>query len=255
MSLILDALHKADRERQSKNLAPGIDAPHAPAAASYRSQKIWFIAVLLLFVIVLLVVVIVRQKPNEAMPAVVQPAAIENHASSSIAVTKVFLDTAVSKVQTEPEVLPTVPLSNIPSEVAQSIAEQYKNVNEDPSSKVVPEQEVTSLYAELEDTVEAAPSTPEIMVVNEETLAAYSSIGVIRDLPLSMQSGIPTLMYSQHEYNPQGRSFIVINNQEIRVGQTFGGSCVLEKILADGIIVTIEDKSFTLRALSSWVNL
>lgn len=269
MSLILDALHKADRERQNQAAAPGIDAPHTIVAPAKSRFNLWVISALLLFIIALLWVVLMR-KPNSAEHIVVASATLQQapakakNKSEPVKTTKskpatikkmLKMGTAMSEVR---ENAPVIPVTNTQSTLSRRIAAQYEALAETSSVEEGNTQveEVASLYSLDEKSISVIEPAPVVKKeALEDNLAAYPNIGVIRDLPMSIQARIPTLMYSMHEYKPEGRSFIMMNNRQLSVGQKISGDCTLERIVADGILAKIDNRTFKLKALSSWVNL
>lgn len=77
---------------------------------------------------------------------------------------------------------------------------------------------------------------------------------LLDDLSQQFRDSVPTLMYLRHDFSSSGRSSVLINGQSLRPGQRTRGVEVRE-ILADSIILRFAGKDFRLRALNSWVNL
>ncbi|MBU2885048.1 general secretion pathway protein GspB, partial [Gilvimarinus agarilyticus] len=88
-----------------------------------------------------------------------------------------------------------------------------------------------------------------------EPPSPYAELGGVRSLPLAAQNAVPTLMYATHSYDPAGDSSVVINGRIRRAGDTLTAGIELESIEAEGIIVRMGEHRFTLKALSSWVNM
>ena len=77
---------------------------------------------------------------------------------------------------------------------------------------------------------------------------------LLEDLSQQQKDGIPTLMYTLHDWVPGGPSRVVLNGQALQVGQQHGGVRV-EEILSDSVVLNWRGIRFRLRALNSWVNL
>ena len=77
---------------------------------------------------------------------------------------------------------------------------------------------------------------------------------LLEELSQQQKDGIPTLMYTLHDWVPGGPSRVVLNGQALQVGQQHGGVRV-EEILSDSVVLNWRGIRFRLRALNSWVNL
>ena len=77
---------------------------------------------------------------------------------------------------------------------------------------------------------------------------------LLEDLSQQQKDGIPTLMYTLHDWVPGGPSRVVLNGQALQVGQQHGGVRV-DEILSDSVVLNWRGIRFRLRALNSWVNL
>ena len=77
---------------------------------------------------------------------------------------------------------------------------------------------------------------------------------LLENLSQQQKDGIPTLMYTLHDWVPGGPSRVVLNGQALQVGQQHGGFRV-EEILSDSVVLNWRGTRFRLRALNSWVNL
>jgi general secretion pathway protein B len=253
MSLILDALRKADRERQQQDTAPGIDAPHASNPEPSRPLWPWFLAVALVIIGLLIAIVwllLSRPEPPaaplaspQAQPAASQ-AAVSSAASSASAAAPARANSSAgySSKHSSQQSDSSAASSSKPSNNA--IAQLYRDPPAEPAQKVAPRPKVTP--------VTAAPVSPPTN--SAALLAAHPNVGTIRDLPMAVQNAIPTLMYADHQYQIAGPSQVVINNQTLRQGQKLG-ELTLELIAQDGIIMRKGEHRFKLQARSSWVNM
>jgi hypothetical protein len=83
-----------------------------------------------------------------------------------------------------------------------------------------------------------------------DTLAAYPDTPYLHELPVTEQHKIPTLMYAKHDYR---KGVVYINKTELRLGDKTEG-VILERVLADGVLMNAKGVNFKLAAQSSWVN-
>ena len=276
MSLILDALRKADRERQQQhNGVPGIDATHTSHQDAPRKLWPWLVALVVLVSLLLALVIwlllertpsVAPAAPSVQVPAVApqapQPATVQSaaqpHSQMQQAPAEPPPAQAVSAgsgavAQPAPAAASGVASSSASSEAVldDEVARLYNTPPPDETPvTVAPRPEVTA--------VSAGSVAPEPAPVAEELrsslLAAHPNVGTIRDLPLAVQNEIPTLMYSAHKYRAGGVSEVMINSQSLREGQTLQG-LTLEVIAEDGVIMRSGDHFFKLTAMSSWVNM
>lgn len=65
---------------------------------------------------------------------------------------------------------------------------------------------------------------------------------------------IPSLIYSEHNYSPNGRSEVVLNGQSLTERQRVGPFTVVE-ILPDSVILRWRETQFRVRARNSWINM
>ncbi|WP_339898574.1 general secretion pathway protein GspB [uncultured Gilvimarinus sp.] len=278
MSLILDALRKADRERQQQhNGVPGIDATHTSNQDAPRKLWPWLVALVVLVSLLLALVIwlLLERKPSVAptAPSVQAPAAVPQAPQPATGTVQSAAQPH-SQMQQSPAEPPPAQAAGAGSDtVAQPAPAATSGVaSSSASSEAVLDDEVARLYNtpppdETPVTVAPRPEVtavsagsvaPEPAPVAEELrsslLAAHPNVGTIRDLPLAVQNEIPTLMYSAHEYRAGGVSEVMINSQSLREGQTLQG-LTLEVIAEDGVIMRSGDHFFKLTAMSSWVNM
>ena len=280
MSLILDALNKADNERKKQQeMAPGIATPHEGILASKGNNpfnKIWLLVGAGALLLLLLVVYLLgrssstaetatppqlksSQKPSQAKSATV--AAKTNTPSHS--------PTAKRQVAQQGAKTPTPNGSNTTNKATQApqtkqlIAQQYakaaaaKQGKTPTGSNSIGQLYQNSAQTEASNTAEnnevaAEPSYPKAA---KDTLDYFTDIAGVRELTYSMQQKIPTLMYQDHQYTKGGRSTITINGKTVRKGGRAAQGVTVENILADGIILKFQNEKFKMPAYSSWVNM
>ena len=81
-----------------------------------------------------------------------------------------------------------------------------------------------------------------------------SSVPMLDSLSQQTKDQIPSLIYTDHDYQELGGSSVLMNGQTIRENQRVG-PFVLVEILPDSAILRWRDVEFRLRARNSWINL
>jgi hypothetical protein len=91
------------------------------------------------------------------------------------------------------------------------------------------------------------------MAVGEQPLVPHAAT-MVENLSQQAKDDIPTLIYSAHEFQPDGSATVELNGQRVKVGQRVG-SVVVRDILVDSVILENNGVIFRLAALNSWVNM
>lgn len=275
MSLILDALNRAEHERKNQNAVPDLNTLHSPQelnAAPRAPRTMWWVigVVVVLVAIIIALVVLLRRDP------VVQ----------------------VSVTKTAPVQQPVAAPSPDPIVSQTSSAEQARTSTQDAIPVVentqiaAPDADVSKLYiaedSGSERTAPADTGVNELYAAEAATAAAsetivdpfnpsgdaavaaasiqeqgpprtFDSIKNIPDfnsLPWNMRQQIPTISYARHNYLANGISSVVINNQTSGVGNIIGtGQFIVQEIYIDGVILKHGNAVFKLRALNGWINM
>lgn len=292
MSLILDALNKADREREYRDAVPDLNTVHGVVRSPRPRHPAWMIGGLVaavLMVLVLLVLLWLRQTDDPAPaeratpqePAATPAQIVEQKPELSVAAPSSteqpvaivapppneevqalyqprqdlqvmeVVEPEIQAALTEPTVItPAVPRpSTVDADLARALWEESRKEMQQGVPEALLRQN-TAPTAETKPVVEEPKALPADLPV-EETLAGHSEIPFLHELPVAVQDTIPTLMYAKHEYD---EGFVIINKEELQVGSAAQGGVLLERILADGVLLSLDGTEFKLSSLSSWVN-
>lgn len=289
MSLILDALNKADREREYRDAVPDLNTVHGVARPPRLRHSMWMIGGLVaavLMVLALLAVLWLRSSAPVPADAVLQePAAFTQVAESALelpaltgnsvrtalgvvgaptdeevrALYQPRQDTRVMEVVepqiqsalAEPTIItPAQPrASSVDEELARALWEESRQGMQQPVPAELLRQAAPGVPAATKPAAEPQPLPADLPA--EETLAGHSDIPFLHQLPVSVQDTIPTLMYARHDYE---QGFVVINKEQLQMGSAAKGGVLLERILADGVLLSLDGTEFKLSSLSSWVN-
>lgn len=282
MSLILDAINKSEREQENTGEIPHLKTDHGASVSSVMANPrlVWLfigIAGLLLVALAVLIWVLLSgtasQRPDPASnvtttePVVESPLAREDMVPTSTAhsaAAAASLETKLSLPADDEVASLYQDASEIQEEViAQPPTVQPAQVVQPSSAASVDEALARTLWEEAKRQMPSRPvasnrksSQPdeqesEIDAPYEDTLEAYSGTPFLHELPVSVQNTIPTMMYALHRYE---EGFAVINKKRFQQGDDIAGGMVIERFLADGLILNLDGHQFKLSALNSWVN-
>jgi general secretion pathway protein B len=282
MSLILDALNRAEQERKRQDQVPDIHTIHlSPAMAldarSRIKRRLWVAGGVGLFVLIGSGVWLMREP--EAQGQVAVPAGFAD----------VSRDTAPQAVVTEPQVVASPIESSQAVSTSQSTAQLpsppviaqteiqpdsttsntdinnlYAASAEDNSAELAAPSPVSELYSEENTPESEAVETPfpeldaepePLPEVKSRSLDAFPNLPFFNDLPWTQKQQIPTISYSRHNYLPNAVSSVVINGATRGIGNLAPGEFIIEDIVSDGVVLRHRDKVFKLPALSGWVNM
>ncbi|MES2822989.1 MAG: general secretion pathway protein GspB [Pseudomonadota bacterium] len=242
MSLLLDALNKADQERKRSDGPPSIDSRHDAYKAHDGSKTPTLIIVLSIGTVLIVLLAAVywlgmhRQQPTPTTPIAAAP---------------------------QSPVLP-------PQPDTASNNTQIMGVEKDSDSKSIsnienPSGDVANLYHQqtannpTATNSNAAPSVPnnsleKPLSTSPTSINQFANLPELNDLPTDVLEKIPTLKYTEHNYNPNGGN-VVINGVVKHVNDQLVNGVVIDKILVDGMILHTESYSFKMRALNTWFNM
>jgi|GEM_PF-3263489 len=272
MSLILDALKKAENERNGEPETPSIPVHHSDTTLDKKKHRVAFLFLFLaiVFVSTMLYFFIFSAKNSEEnsielveiendsynLPLSSSSGAGAGKSSQSVPEFTASNTPNVSKV-TNLESSPTLeketkqPSAPIPSKnriVATTknsaeIEKLYAN-----NTEIQDLDRSSNIEEEKIETQSAQPTK------DSNSLAHYDSVKHIKELTFSAQESIRTLIYSEHAFSENSNRFVVINGKKIREGEQVNTTIKLDKILKDGALFTFDGTQFKMRAMNSWLN-
>lgn len=278
MSLILDALNRAEHERKNQNAVPDLHTLHSPkelGAEAGRRPLLWWAlgAALVLGLLVLALVVLLRREPSipASMPvSAPSPGAVVAQPAPAAVLSGAAPNSSVEPAS--PPVATTVPVLETARPGAASKADVDKlYAAEETEPQVVAARGVNELYAAEAATAAASETivdpfnpkgaAPALSTEGQEaapprTFESIKNIPDFNDLPWNMRQQIPTITYARHDFLANGVSSVVINNQTTGPGNIIGtGQFVVQEIFVDGVILKHGNAVFKLRALNGWINM
>lgn len=236
MSYILDALKKADSERQHGKM-PDIysNQPHNDALekeeSDWNKPIVWLLAVLIILLMAFLVYInLYRISPAGALPsAQVAPPTVQNTPSSTVA-------------QTAPIAVPlpaTVAVENTPA----PITAPAEPVKLQPSQKLsAPAAKEKHKNHEKHEKRPASASKPsaakKASVTKESDLAIETVSTTFRDLPLNIQNEIPTVTVGGYIYSANRTECqLLINKLLLHEGEQVAPGLTLERMMPHSAIL------------------
>jgi general secretion pathway protein B len=271
VSIILDALHRSDREREQVNTVPGLQTYHGNSAIQEPAYKRLFWAVLLLVPLFALGWFLLRGDSPGVVTAA--PPQADTRGSAMVRQEVAAAQQATKVVrQEEKTVVPSLPVSRPELEVAAEIDIADPGVvalyqRTDARSGTVPVAEAVPAVAKspaaaavpAEQEVSAIPVDELLAAASNELMALDSnedSTPLLQSLPQRIKDEIPSIFYSNHSWSSSsGEKEVTLNGEIHREGDVIVKDVRLLEIQPDYIILEYKDNRFRLRALNSWVNL
>lgn len=257
MSLLLDALNKADQERKRSNeAAPGIDSNHEHRHYhGARNHSLLLVAVVIVSLLILLAAIYWLGQRSTATQVTSATAPVNTIANApqtnNHTAPKKTLVTSEPKTSETKNTDAAAPAATEIDTSDENVASLYQNTQ-------VPQSNAAATISP--PTAEAIPTVPEAApvavpnIASPVSIAQFSNLPEIHDLPTSILERIPSLGYSEHHYNINGGN-VKINGEIKHVNDQLPNGIVIDKILEDGMILHIDNYSFKMRAMNSWVNM
>jgi hypothetical protein len=267
MSLILDALKRAERERQGSETNPAvsdelIEDSELPTIPNQKKYPIYVdIGIIIALIIIALLIFMYLKKEPASAPAeiisrsnetvetqaavnqetTVNESVTESQSSAMRqAVTDLYQqkatslpkveDVEVAQLYTEPQVV-SVQVSNPLSESPVSVAVTNPLADQSPQLPKNLQQFETRRIEDVEDTIR------------------------FDDLSFKQKQLFPNISYSQHNYLGSSASSVVINGQLMRSGSRITPDLVIVEIVEDGIIFNYYNQQVSFKALNGWINM
>ena len=250
MSLLLDALNKADQERKRNEAAPGINSNHGQVGDhSTRNISIAVIAASLIgFAILLAAIYWLGQRSTATAPTVT--GAISSIPTVQNRSQPIRKNPPASEAQTSTE--SGLETNNAEEDVANLYAQNTQAI-EPVASALVGESIATNNNSNTETQPFTVPPSS-VTASTPTSITQFANLPDLHDLPSQILVKIPSLNYSEHNFNNVGGS-VKINSEIKHINDQLAPGLVIDKILEDGMILHLDNYSFKMRALNSWVNM
>ena len=247
MSLLLDALNKADQERKRNEANPSIHSNHGQAGDhNTRTVSIVVIAGVVIGIVILLVAIywLGQRSTVTATQVTTTTSAMPQTSTPKTASAS---QPAINIQPIAPAPTPENPLEEQTSD--EDVASLYE------LNTQIPEPEAQAPAAEpIAITPNNSNGNAEPALSTPTSINQFANLPDLHDLPNQVLVKIPSLNYSEHNYNNIGGS-VKINGEIKHANDQLAPGVVIDKILEDGMILHLENYSFKMRALNSWVNM
>lgn len=266
MSLILDALKRAQENRQPNDQVSGSTPILLPAAANTRqpSHKLLWLIILLLVAILILLWFLLKKtsdpvsvsvpvptqqavEPQTVEQPVVQVEETQHSVASSSSVQPAVASSLISDLYQQAR-------SSLPSIKDVQIAQLYVETTDITTAAIAEQKVSVSVTDPFPDPNSRLPKTLQVSADIRRLEDVREAIR-FEDLSLTQRQQFPSINYSQHNYLGNSASSVVINGQLMRAGSNIGEDVKIMEIVEDGIVLDFNGRRVSFRALSSWINM
>ena len=244
MSLILDALNRADKERSEQQHAPNLHAPPINGGGQPSPVTRWVAEAVVVLVLATALVYALWFRDAETVTTdqPTMPAAVSSP-SPSTAEGQRPEKLATATVQPELE----KQQKNIRSNTDNAVARLYQQQQTKPP--------VTPTKVEKARAVSPAPTQPSVARKKPSGREILQQIPLLSSLSSRFQESVPNIDYSLHVYNEEENSGLVNLNGSVRkIGAEITPGVRLIAILPDSVVLDYNGVQFRLMALNSWVH-
>ena len=258
MSLILDALNRADQERSEENNHINLHASQSPVVNSSHPFRRWIIEA----VIVLLAIGAFAY--SQWQPAREVSGIVDTNNKTTVDTveqqrkvappTKAVTENNLTLAQNQLLDRPSKPVQKIPA-IDKAVASLYQQ--QDTAKKPTP---VTTIKTTTPiKTIKPQPKPePQLKEKPKEpvdnTQLILQQIPLITQMPARYQRTIPSIDYEVHMYAEGGKGFVTINGAVLKTGTVIDPGLRVIAILQDSVVLEFKNQQFRLPALNSWVN-
>ena len=225
MSLILDALNRADNERKNEQNSPNLHVAPVFSANEAKPYLRWVVEALIAITLIGYIIYLQMSADSTATEQL-QPL----QATPVISTTQ-----------------PSTPITIPP-------------VTKDKISTKKPSSEISQLYQQAQAPSVATTHKPHTspaplsLSTPEKKPHINTNIPFLTELPPKVQKLIPSIDYNQHVFFENGESFIEVNQILAKQEDYIDDTLQLISIHAEYCIFSYQGYQFRLNALNSWVN-
>ncbi len=267
MSLILEALQRADRERNRNHSVPGIDTEHPGAEEDKpvvpgrnRSRSLAPVPVLLtLCVLLLLTVVYLQLRPREPASSAPKPVPTRETAVAPTGQAPLSQGDSRSRetgAQNNGPVINKAPRKAVTPNVRalyERALEESQLAQESTDSATDSAASETGRSTAPGEATKERTTAPAAENTEQSGEDLYSVIPYIGQLPDAVRSAIPPIRYTSHGYSAEtGTGLVMLNGRSRRVGDVVGAGLKLLAIQPDYIVLEHQGRLFRLQAATDW---
>jgi Type II secretion system protein B len=262
MSLILDALKRAERERQdTENPLPVTETTfqdiNRPEVLPEKNQFNWRWILLLLIVGSILIWAFLSKNSKVEAPVVQSINKPSDSVSSQVTVVSnsSVMHSSNNSHQEVRDLYQQSP-SSLPKVQDVQVAQLYAE-NTAASSVSIEGQSVEMASVAVTNPLpDANEQLPKNLQTHSEARRIIDADAIAFDeLSFNQKQLFPSISYSQHNYLGNSASSVVINGELLRVGSRITQDLSIEEIVEDGVIFNFYQKRVSFKALSGWINM
>lgn len=265
MSLLLDALDRADKERTQQLPAPSSPASPVNSDSKQRQVKRLSLEVLIgLLILGLVLYLAFFRTGSELNTSNTTVADISPPSSQQTA-----LETAAPQ-KSQRDITPNIAIQTNTAEAQNSVNAQSTDSNANNTVSKLYQQNTRESLAQADqqqpvskpepiaptpsiDTARPKPQAPQ-NTSRELSQDFFQQVPLLSDLPTQFKSRVPNLEYRTHVYNKGTQSgFVNLNGPFREVGSLVAPGIRLIAILPEGVVLELDGTLFRLRALNNWV--
>lgn len=274
MSLILDALKRAERERQSSEVfTPIIESVkqdvNQPNNLPEKNHFNWrWILVLMVVGSFLALTFFNKESKSEIKPISKTELISKIEPKQETKIKKITI-TQSSISQTSQAVtsgsnnatqavtdLYQQPVSSLPKVEDIQVAQLYADNAAVSSIAIDQAVEIPASVAVTNPLPDVNAQLPKNMQTDSEARRIMDTDAIAFDeLSFNQKQLFPSISYSQHNYLGNSASSVVINGELLRVGSRITQDLSIEEIVEDGVIFNFYQKRVSFKALSGWINM
>jgi hypothetical protein len=235
MSLILDALNRADKERSVEQSTPNLQSSHIESNSSNNHIRRWILEAIIIGSVLLVALYFYTRDDNQA----------DNSTSPAKTIIETSKTVTIKTPSTPVETTPTQPPIN-------KKIEKQLTPSDNSAINALYQQPKNESSIEDKKTKAVKPEVSKPTIDNTESI--LSSIPLLAEQSRIFQRQIPSIEYSFHAYAEQG-GLVILNGNKCRVGTVLPSGVRIIAILENSLVLEYNSRQFRLLALNSWVNL
>ncbi|MFT5691315.1 MAG: general secretion pathway protein B [Oceanicoccus sp.] len=249
MSLILDALNRADRERNVQSNDTLLTEVNSASSPKVYPVKRWTIEALIIIAIGVFALYQMRDnssstKTSELVPNVVSSPPEENFMPKpKVVPASIEVEPRQSTSRTAPK--HTRGITQTDSTITHSANPTISALYDKPAAERLGEAVVKEKIIQ-----DSKPSADEFV---DNTQSILESISALSQFSPKFRNSIPNLEYTVHVYSEKA-GFVILNGRKYQTGNRVNADLRVVAILKESVVLDFRGKQFRLLALNSWVN-
>lgn len=255
MSLILDALNRAARERPMEQLPLG--QPSVQSTITSYPRMRWAVEAIVVLAVAFFLYTQTNSESAEEKQKVINTDRYP--APQKKPVSKPIVSPTIADISSEPFGQRATPInlnqaSSNPNPIngtTKDTTALARKENNGAIRSLYQQQEKMDHEVELIDTSEKPTASDNSLVDN--TSEILNSIALLSDQSIRFQRNVPTIEYTVHVYSQSG-GFVVLNSEHLKIGDVTTSGLRVVAVLKSSLILEYKDRQFRLIALNSWMN-